>query len=79
MTVKAVPAPRKPLGDEARRKHNTRYGAPAIQSDVAHAALRKRAIAIDETIGLYKDCPASKNGTPPYVPVWVEFMVKRKA
>jgi 3-methyladenine DNA glycosylase AlkD len=40
--------------------------------------LRKRAIAIGEQIGLYRDWPVSKGCTPPYVPVWVEFMVKRQ-
>lgn len=42
------------------------------------AGLRERAIAIGEEIGLYRDWPVSKGCTPPYVPVWVEFMVKRK-
>jgi 3-methyladenine DNA glycosylase AlkD len=42
------------------------------------AKLRKRAVAIGEKIGLYRDWPVSKGCTPPYVPVWVEFMVKRK-
>ncbi len=45
---------------------------------IRHAALRKRAVAIGEKIGLYKDWPVSKGCTPPYVPVWVEAMVKRK-
>jgi 3-methyladenine DNA glycosylase AlkD len=40
--------------------------------------LRKRAIAIGEKIGLYRDWPVSKGCTPPYVPVWVDFMVKRQ-
>ena len=40
--------------------------------------LRKRAVAIGEKIGLYRDWPVSKGCTPPYVPVWVEAMVKRK-
>ena len=40
--------------------------------------LRKRAIAIGEKIGLYRDWPVSKGCTPPYVPIWVEFMVKRQ-
>lgn len=44
---------------------------------IRHAAHRKRAIAIGEKIGLYSDWPVSKGCTPPYVPVWVEFMVKR--
>lgn len=42
------------------------------------AKLRKRAIEIGEKIGLYRDWPVSKGCTPPYVPVWVDFMVKRK-
>jgi 3-methyladenine DNA glycosylase AlkD len=41
-------------------------------------ALRARAVAIGERIGLYRDWPVSKGCTPPYVPVWVEAMVKRK-
>ena len=45
---------------------------------VKHAAFRKRAVAIGEKIGLYRDWPVSKGCTPPYVPVWVEFMVKRQ-
>jgi len=43
---------------------------------IKHAKHRKRAIAIGEKIGLYKDWPVSKGCTPPYVPVWVEAMVK---
>ena len=45
---------------------------------IHHAKLRKRAVGIGETIGLYRDWPVSKGCTPPYVPVWVEEMVKRK-
>jgi 3-methyladenine DNA glycosylase AlkD len=46
---------------------------------VHHAAHRRRAIAIGKKIGLYRDWPVSKGCIPPYVPVWVEAMVKRKA
>jgi 3-methyladenine DNA glycosylase AlkD len=42
------------------------------------AAHRQRALAIGEKIGLYRDWPMSKGCTIPYVPVWVEEMVKRK-
>ena len=38
----------------------------------------KRAIAIGEKIGLYKDYPVSKGCTSPYVPLWVAAMVKRQ-
>src|SRR5690606_19023531 len=34
------------------------------------ASRRRRAVAIGEAIGLYKDWPVSKGCTPPYVPVW---------
>lgn len=53
---------------------NNTLGAIGIND----AALRPRAIAIGEKNGLYKDWPVSKGCTPPYVPVWVEAMVKRK-
>ena len=49
-----------------------------IAIGVKDASLRKRAIAIGEKIGLYKDWPVSNGCTPPYVPVWVEAMTKRK-
>lgn len=52
---------------------NNTLGAIGIH----HAALRARAIKIGERIGLYKDWPVSKGCTPPYVPVWVEAMVRR--
>ena len=45
---------------------------------IHHPKLRKRAVAIGEKIGLYRDWPVSKGCIIPYVPVWVEAMVKRK-
>lgn len=45
---------------------------------IHHPTLRKRAVAIGEAIGLYRDWPVSKGCTPPYVPVWVKAMVKRQ-
>lgn len=45
---------------------------------IKDAKLRKRAIAIGEKIGLYKDWPMSKGCIIPYVPVAVEAMVKRQ-
>jgi len=50
-----------------------------IAIGVHHAKHRKRAIAIGEKIGLYKDWPVSKGCTPPYVPVCVPEMVKRQS
>ena len=40
--------------------------------------LRKRAVAIGETIGLYRDWPVSKGCTPPFAPIWINFMVNRQ-
>src|SRR5688572_3630943 len=45
---------------------------------VKHAEQRRRAIAIGEKVGLYKDWPVSKGCIPPYVPVWVEALTQRK-
>src|SRR5262249_44741410 len=45
---------------------------------IHHPEHRKRAIAIGEKVGLYGDWPVSKGCTPPYVPVCVEAMVKRR-
>lgn len=42
------------------------------------AKLRQRAVAIGEKIGLYRDWPVSKGCIIPFVPVWVEAMVKRQ-
>lgn len=40
---------------------------------------RKRAIAIGEKLGLYRDWPVSKGCTPPYAPIWINFMVSRQS
>lgn len=53
---------------------NNTLGAIGIK----HANLRKRAIAIGEKVGLYKDWPVSKGCIIPYVPVWVDAIVNRK-
>ena len=44
-----------------------------------YAKHRKRAVAIGEKIGLYADWPKVKGCTSPFVPVWVEEMVKRES
>jgi 3-methyladenine DNA glycosylase AlkD len=40
--------------------------------------LRKRAIAIGEELGVYRDFPVSKGCTSPFAPIWIDFMVKRQ-
>lgn len=40
---------------------------------------RKRAIAIGEALGIYRDYPVSKGCTSPFAPIWINEMVSRKA
>jgi 3-methyladenine DNA glycosylase AlkD len=40
--------------------------------------LRKRAIAIGEKLGIFRDYPVSKGCTSPFAPIWINFMVKRR-
>ena len=53
---------------------NNTLGAIGIH----HPEHRDRVLAIGERIGLYRDWPMSKGCIPPYVPVWVDAMVKRQ-
>jgi len=39
---------------------------------------RKRAIAIGEKLGVYRDFPCSKGCTSPFAPIWIDAMVKRQ-
>lgn len=38
---------------------------------------RKRAIAIGEKLGVYRDYPVSKGCTSPFAPIWINEMVRR--
>jgi 3-methyladenine DNA glycosylase AlkD len=40
--------------------------------------LSKRAIAIGEKLGIYRDYPVSKGCTSPFAPTWINFMVDRQ-
>jgi len=40
--------------------------------------LRKRAIAIGEKLGVYRDFPCSKGCTSPFAPIWINEMVRRQ-
>jgi 3-methyladenine DNA glycosylase AlkD len=40
-------------------------------------AHRKRAIAIGEKLGIYRDYPVSKGCTSPFAPIWIEAIVNR--
>jgi 3-methyladenine DNA glycosylase AlkD len=39
---------------------------------------RKRALAIGEKLGVYRDWPVSKGCTSPFAPIWIDFMVRRQ-
>ena len=39
---------------------------------------RKRAIAIGEKLGVYRDYPVSKACTSPFAPIWINAMVRRQ-
>jgi 3-methyladenine DNA glycosylase AlkD len=39
---------------------------------------RKRALAIGEKLGVYRDYPVSKGCTSPFVPIWINEMVRRQ-
>ena len=39
---------------------------------------RKRAIAIGEKLGIYRDYPCSKGCTSPFAPIWINEMVRRQ-
>jgi 3-methyladenine DNA glycosylase AlkD len=45
---------------------------------IAHPKHRKRALAIGEKLGVYRDYPVSKGCTSPFAPIWIEAMVKRQ-
>ena len=45
---------------------------------IHHAKLRKRAVAIGEKLGVYRDYPVSKGCTSPFAPIWIGEMVKRQ-
>lgn len=45
---------------------------------IHHPEHRERALAIGEKIGLYRDWPTSPGCIPPFVPTWVDAMVRRQ-
>jgi 3-methyladenine DNA glycosylase AlkD len=49
------------------------------QIGIHHAKHRKRAIAIGEKLGLYRDYPVSKGCTSPFAPIWINAIVKRNS
>ncbi len=45
---------------------------------IHHPELRKRALAIGERLGIYRDDPVGKGCTSPFAPIWINEMVRRQ-
>jgi 3-methyladenine DNA glycosylase AlkD len=45
---------------------------------IHHPTLRKRAMAIGERLGVYRDYPVSKGCTSPFAPIWINEIVQRQ-
>jgi len=45
---------------------------------INHPALRERALAIGERLGIYRDYPTPKGCTSPFAPIWINEMVRRQ-
>jgi len=45
---------------------------------IHHPQFRSQAIAIGEKLKVFIDYPASPGCEPPYVPIWIDFMVRRR-
>jgi len=46
---------------------------------IHHPKLRKRALAIGEKLGIYRNYPCAKGCTSPFAPIWIHEMVSRQA
>lgn len=46
---------------------------------IHHSKLRKRALAIGEKLGIYRDYPCAKGCTSPFAPIWINEMVRRQS
>ncbi|MHC4839472.1 MAG: DNA alkylation repair protein [Planctomycetota bacterium] len=45
---------------------------------IYHPKLRKKAVAVGEKLGLYRDFPVSKGCTSPFAPIWIDKMTISK-
>jgi len=65
------------MADAAPEVQWTMNGALA-EIGIHFPKLRKRAIAIGEKLGIYRDYPVSKGCTSPFAPIWINAMVSRQ-
>ena len=66
------------MGDAAPEAQWTMNSCLA-QIGINHPKLRKRALAIGEKLGVFRDYPTSKGCTAPFAPIWINEMVRRQA
>jgi 3-methyladenine DNA glycosylase AlkD len=65
------------MGKAAPEIQWTMNGALA-ETGIHHPKLRKRALAIGEKLGIYRDYPCSKGCTSPFAPIWINAIVSRQ-
>src|SRR5262245_58437017 len=65
------------MGNAASEVQWTMNGALA-EIGIHFPKHRKRAIAIGDKLGIYRDYPVSKGCTSPFAPIWINFMVSRQ-
>ena len=45
---------------------------------IHHPKLRRRAMELGESMGVYRDYPVSKGCTSPFAPIWIAEIVRRQ-
>ena len=65
------------MGNAAAEVQLTMNGALA-EIGINFPDRRKRALAIGEALGIYRDYPVSKGCTSPFAPIWIKEMVSRQ-
>ena len=65
------------MGDAAPEVQWTMNGALA-EIGIHFPKHRKRALAIGEKLGVFRDYPTSKGCTSPFAPIWINEMVRRQ-
>ena len=82
MTLNETLKQLKALGNEKMRALNRKVqwtmNSALAEIGIHFPKHRKRAIAIGEKLGIYRDYPCSKGCTSPFAPIWINAMVSRQ-
>ena len=82
MTLNETLKQLKALGNEKMRALNRKVqwtmNNTLVAVGIHFPRHRKRAIAIGETLGIYREYPVSKGCTSPFAPIWIKEMVSRQ-